>query len=88
MEFVSAARSWNPRIPALHSGSCFLRMEWKDALKRVMLRGLCRARYHGLRNDANTPFVDLSVTASPIHFGYANQERKEAKQQLNRDSKE
>lgn len=26
---------------------------------------------HGLRNDGNTEFVYISVTAPPIHFGYA-----------------
>ncbi len=26
---------------------------------------------HGLRNDTKEPFVYLSVTAPPIHFGYA-----------------
>lgn len=26
---------------------------------------------HGLRNDGTTEFVYLSVTAPPIHFGYA-----------------
>lgn len=26
---------------------------------------------HGLRNDGDTEFVYLSVTAPPIHFGYA-----------------
>lgn len=26
---------------------------------------------HGLRNDGDTEFVYISVTAPPIHFGYA-----------------
>ncbi|WP_298482854.1 cupin domain-containing protein [uncultured Ruminococcus sp.] len=29
---------------------------------------------HGLYNDGNTEFVYISVTAPPIHFGYAYQE--------------
>ncbi len=28
---------------------------------------------HGLRNDGDTEFVYVSVTAPPIHFGYAYQ---------------
>ncbi len=31
---------------------------------------------HGLRNDGDTEFVYLSVTAPPIHFGYAYKEEK------------
>ncbi len=31
---------------------------------------------HGLRNDGGEEFVYLSVTAPPIHFGYAYQEKK------------
>ncbi len=31
---------------------------------------------HGLENTGDTEFVYLSVTAPPIHFGYAYQERK------------
>ena len=30
---------------------------------------------HGLRNGGNTEFVYLSVTAPPIHFGYAYNEK-------------
>jgi len=28
---------------------------------------------HGLRNDGDSEFVYISVTAPPIHFGYAYQ---------------
>ncbi len=31
---------------------------------------------HGLRNDGDTEFIYLSVTAPPIHFGYAYGEEK------------
>ncbi len=31
---------------------------------------------HGLRNDGDSEFVYLSVTAPPIHFGYAYKEEK------------
>lgn len=31
---------------------------------------------HGLKNDGDTEFVYISVTAPPIHFGYAYKERK------------
>lgn len=31
---------------------------------------------HGLLNDSNDEFVYISVTAPPIHFGYAYKERK------------
>lgn len=31
---------------------------------------------HGLRNDGDSEFVYLSVTAPPIHFGYAYGEEK------------
>lgn len=31
---------------------------------------------HGLRNDGDCPFVYLSVTSPPIHFGYAYQNQK------------
>ena len=31
---------------------------------------------HGLRNDGDTEFIYISVTAPPIHFGYAYSERK------------
>jgi quercetin dioxygenase-like cupin family protein len=31
---------------------------------------------HGLLNDGGTEFVYLSVTAPPIHFGYAYQEKR------------
>ncbi len=31
---------------------------------------------HGLRNDGKEEFVYISVTAPPIHFGYAYQEQK------------
>ncbi len=31
---------------------------------------------HGLMNDGETAFVYLSVTAPPIHFGYAYREKK------------
>ncbi|MBQ2264810.1 MAG: cupin domain-containing protein [Oscillospiraceae bacterium] len=34
---------------------------------------------HGLRNDGNTEFVYLSVTAPPIHFGYAYGEKSTTK---------
>lgn len=32
---------------------------------------------HGLLNDGKTEFVYLSVTAPPIHFGYAYEQRQE-----------
>lgn len=32
---------------------------------------------HGLLNDGETDFVYLSVTAPPIHFGYAYEQRQE-----------
>lgn len=32
---------------------------------------------HGLLNDGETEFVYLSVTAPPIHFGYAYEQRQE-----------
>lgn len=31
---------------------------------------------HGLKNDGDTEFVYVSVTAPPIHFGYAYQDEK------------
>jgi quercetin dioxygenase-like cupin family protein len=31
---------------------------------------------HGLKNDGDTEFVYISVTAPPIHFGYAYQNEK------------
>lgn len=31
---------------------------------------------HGLENSGDTEFIYLSVTAPPIHFGYAYQERR------------
>ncbi len=31
---------------------------------------------HGLRNDGKTEFVYISVTAPPIHFGYAYKDEK------------
>ena len=31
---------------------------------------------HGLRNDGKTEFVYISVTAPPIHFGYAYEKEK------------
>ena len=31
---------------------------------------------HGLRNDGESKFIYISVTAPPIHFGYAYQEQK------------
>lgn len=31
---------------------------------------------HGLLNDGDTEFVYVSVTAPPIHFGYAYQEKR------------
>ncbi len=31
---------------------------------------------HGLRNDGEDEFVYISVTAPPIHFGYAYQDKK------------
>ena len=31
---------------------------------------------HGLLNDGNEEFVYISVTAPPIHFGYAYQDKK------------
>lgn len=31
---------------------------------------------HGLLNDGNTEFVYISVTAPPIHFGYAYNDKK------------
>lgn len=31
---------------------------------------------HGLRNDGDTEFVYVSVTALPIHFGYAYKDKK------------
>lgn len=30
---------------------------------------------HGLRNDGESEFIYLSVTAPPIHFGYAYQQK-------------
>lgn len=30
---------------------------------------------HGLRNDGGSEFIYLSVTAPPIHFGYAYQQK-------------
>lgn len=30
---------------------------------------------HGLRNDGDSEFIYLSVTAPPIHFGYAYQKK-------------
>ena len=33
---------------------------------------------HGLRNDGNTEFIYISVTAPPIHFGYAYKEARSA----------
>lgn len=31
---------------------------------------------HGLLNDSNDEFIYISVTAPPIHFGYAYEEKK------------
>ena len=31
---------------------------------------------HGLLNDGNTEFVYISVTAPPINFGYAYEEKR------------
>ncbi len=31
---------------------------------------------HGLRNDGDVPFVYLSVTSPPIHFGYAYRDQR------------
>lgn len=31
---------------------------------------------HGLLNDGDVEFVDISVTAPPIHFGYAYKDRR------------
>ena len=36
---------------------------------------------HGLRNDGGSEFVYLSVTAPPIHFGYAYQNRELQKEE-------
>lgn len=58
------------------SGRLLLAKEEKKEFQAGDVVRFAQGDVHGLENCGETEFVYLSVTAPPIHFGYAYQERK------------
>lgn len=58
------------------SGRLLLAKEEKKEFQAGDVVRFAQGDVHGLENCGKTEFVYLSVTAPPIHFGYAYQERK------------
>ena len=51
----------------------------EDQVKKIQTGDVVRfadGDVHGLQNDSDTEFVYISVTAPPIHFGYAYQQKR------------
>ena len=58
------------------SGKLLLADEAEKAFEAGDVVRFADGDVHGLRNDGGTEFVYISVTAPPIHFGYAYREKK------------
>lgn len=53
------------------SGTLLLARESESPFRAGDVARFADQDIHGLRNDGETEFIYLSVTAPPIHFGYA-----------------
>ncbi len=58
------------------NGKLLLDKEEEKAFKAGDVVRFADQDVHGFLNDGDTEFVYISVTAPPIHFGYAYQEKK------------